>query len=149
MTNISPEANIDASKAIRDALQDTCYAIVGGTACQLLGSTRVTEAVDFVVVQGKTREARAALKKSGLFHIDPRTLHTAYKGVQIDILAPPRMFKEAFDEHTPVQLIHGVKVLQTAQLLNAKCGSVRTRADHRKEQTDAFDIVFLLGSTLR
>lgn len=140
----SPSEVLSASKAIGQALQGSTYAIVGGAACQLLGSTRITEDVDFVVPQGKTRDARTSLRDSGQFQIEARTLHTRHQSVGIEILAPPAMFKERFDADTPVQLIHGIKVLQTPQLLNAKCRSVTGRATNDKKQTDAADIIFLI-----
>jgi hypothetical protein len=48
-----------ACKALAALLQDKVkYAIVGGAACQLLGSDRATDNVDIVVPPGKVVSAR-------------------------------------------------------------------------------------------
>lgn len=115
----------------------------------LLGSTRVTIDVDLVVPRGETKSARALLKAHPeKFDIDKRTLHTFYRGdppVQIEILAPPALFREDFSSSTSVVIVQGgVRVLDPVLLLNVKCGSILGRANTLKKDTDAEDIMFLL-----
>lgn len=125
------------------------YAVVGGAACALLGSTRGTEGVDFVVSKGNTSAAKQLLKnQTAQFEVEKRTLYTHYKGhppIEIEILAPPGLSKEAFDESTPTVDIQGVQILSPPLILNAKCQSILGRATEEKKKTDAQDIVFLLG----
>jgi len=64
--------------------------------------------------------------------------------VEIEILAPPRLFAEKFDDSTPTITVEGVKILKPTLILNAKCRSIFGRADERKKQSDATDIRFLL-----
>ncbi|KAK2809032.1 hypothetical protein FQN50_004085 [Emmonsiellopsis sp. PD_5] len=89
-----------AVRAVGAALQQTKYAVIGGSACMLLGSTRFTRDVDFVVPPGQTRAARQELRNAEGFDIEPRTLHTYYRGVEIEILAPPALFKEPYNAET-------------------------------------------------
>ncbi|XHF99889.1 hypothetical protein AWENTII_003374 [Aspergillus wentii] len=87
------------------------------------------------------------LRSSPDFCVDPRTNHTTYTGgtpVDIEILTPPFMFQEAFDEATGVVSVEGVSVLKPALLLNAKCGSVGCRSSEGKRRSDALDVLFLL-----
>lgn len=138
-----------AASAVKYSLGNQVYAVVGGAACSLLGSTRETEDVDFVVPQGGTKDARRMLKNQPTyFDVDNRTLHTYYKSdpmVEIEILAPPSLFKENFDSNTSVVLINGVKVLKPSLILNAKCNSINGRASEDKKKTDSVDIKFCLG----
>jgi hypothetical protein len=137
-----------ATLAVAHALGDLKYAVVGGGACSMLGSTRETEDVDFVVPMNTTKTARNLLKqKPDYFDIDNRTLHTFYKSdpkVEIEILAPPGLFKEDFTESTPTISVDGVRILKPALILNAKCGSILGRHTEPKKRTDAIDIRFLL-----
>ncbi|PLN83574.1 hypothetical protein BDW42DRAFT_164703 [Aspergillus taichungensis] len=149
----SPEEIRKAAVAVGEALA-SCekYAIVGGGACALLGSTRATQDIDLVVPRGKTANARQLLRASSDFEVERGTNHTAYKAerlVEIEILAPPALFKEPFDQETEVITVHGTKVLKPALLLNAKCGAVTGRATEEKKRTDLFDIVFLLNFCAR
>ncbi|TVY15843.1 hypothetical protein LARI1_G005766 [Lachnellula arida] len=147
-TKPSPEQIREAAEAIRHSLGNQVYAIVGGAACSLLGSTRETEDVDFVVPQGATRDARRMLKNQPQhFDVENRTLHTYYKAdprVEIEIIAPPSLFQENFDNNTSVVLVNGVKVLKPSLILNAKCNSITGRASEGKKKTDAEDIKFCL-----
>lgn len=120
------------------------YALVGGAACQLLGSQRTIKDVDFIICENKTTEARELLKKSGEFTVEPRTKHTKYGEVDVEILAPPFLFKGKFDENTPTQQVDGVKLLSTPQLLDVKCQALNIRQTAAKKMTDAADIKFLL-----
>lgn len=97
---------IAAATALGNALAP-CenYAIVGGGACVLLGSTRTTQDIDFVVPRGATVSTRQLLRSSHDFLIEARTNHTWYranKPVEIEILAPPALFQENFDQQTEV-----------------------------------------------
>ncbi|KAI1360240.1 hypothetical protein F5Y08DRAFT_317780 [Xylaria arbuscula] len=96
-----------------------------------------------------TKSARDLLKQQpAVFDIDRQTRHTDYKSsppVQIEILAPPAMFKEEFSATTPVIIQEGIRILKPTLILNAKCGSILSRATEIKKQTDAHDIKFLLS----
>jgi len=137
----------NAAHAIGKAFWNNHYAIIGGAACNLLGSTRATGDVDVVVPRGKTPEARSLLQaETELFHVEKRTRRTWFRSsppVEIDILAPPGMFKEKFDPTTPTTTIDGTKILKPALLLNAKCKSILQRGGE-KQYSDAMDILFLL-----
>ncbi|GAT20753.1 similar to An03g02230 [Aspergillus luchuensis] len=103
--DLHPPAEIRAAAmAVANALtQYETYALVGGSACVILGSTRATLDIDFVVSQGKTSNARQLLRASPDFEVEARTNHTTYKTrrpVQIEILTPPLLFKEPFDHNT-------------------------------------------------
>ncbi|RAK90541.1 hypothetical protein BO79DRAFT_286473 [Aspergillus costaricaensis CBS 115574] len=148
--DLHPPAEIRAAAlAVANALtQYETYALVGGSACVILGSTRATLDIDFVVPQGETSNARQLLRASPDFEVEARTNHTTYKAqrpVQIEILTPPLLFKEPFDQNTEVILVEGIKVLKPALLLNAKCGSITGRSTEDKRKTDLFDINFLLN----
>jgi hypothetical protein len=92
---------IEATQALATALSNQSYAVVGGAALVLLGSTRVTSYVDLVVPQGMTSATRRALREhADYFEVDSRTLHTSYKSdpaTTIEILTPPSLFRETFD----------------------------------------------------
>lgn len=136
-----------AAKAVATALGDNIpYAIVGGGACLLLGGQRLTDDIDVVVPRGCTPAARQLLKAAGTFAIEPRTRYTrhAATGVDIDVLAPPALFRGAFDAGTPTVAVDGVRVLHPRLLLDAKCGSMPGRASDGKKITDGADIAFLL-----
>ncbi|OJJ70433.1 hypothetical protein ASPBRDRAFT_197139 [Aspergillus brasiliensis CBS 101740] len=147
---LHPPAEIRAAAmAVANALTHyETYALVGGSACVVLGSTRATQDIDFVVPCGETSRARQLLRASSDFEVDARTNHTTYKTrspVQIEILTPLLLFKELFDESTEVISVEGIKVLKPALLLNAKCGSVTGRSTEDKRKSDSFDIIFLLN----
>ena len=115
--------------------------------CVVLGSTRATQDIDVVVLRGGTSKARQLLRASPLFEVEARTNHTTYKAespVQVEILAPPVMFREPFDQETEVVTVEGISVLKPALLLNAKCGSVFGRNTDERRRTDFHDIHFLL-----
>jgi len=137
-----------AAQALGHILKDDTYAVVGGAACAVLGSGRETTDVDFVVPQGATATMRKVLKdQPKYFDVDGRTLHTYYKStppVEIEIVAPPALFKERFDASTPTIVVEGVKILKPALILNAKCRSVLGRATAEKKYNDAQDIQYLL-----
>jgi hypothetical protein len=49
----------------------------------------------------------------------------------------------------PTMTIQGVKILEPTLLLDAKCGSITSRANEERKQADAGDIVFLLKYFLK
>lgn len=117
-----------------------------------LGSARVTDDVDIVVLKGSTKATRTLLAAADKFTVERGTLHTHYASrppVEIEILTPPALFKENFDQNTEtVQMqVNGqaVNILHPIALLNAKCGSILKRATDAKKTTDADDINFLLA----
>ncbi|KAB8213567.1 hypothetical protein BDV33DRAFT_196832 [Aspergillus novoparasiticus] len=88
------------------------YALVGGSECVVLGSTRATQDVDLVVLRGGTSNARQLLRASSYFEVEPRTNHTTYKAerpVPIEILTSPLLFRESFDQSTEVVTVGSVK----------------------------------------
>lgn len=145
---ITRQAVIEAAIAVGIAMETDTYAIVGGAACVLLGCDRTTSDVDIVVPKGATPDARARFRASDKFIVEPGTAHTYYNAAttpfEIEILAPPGLFKEDFDAATPVVELSGVKILKPALIFNAKCGSILNRASEDKKFTDFSDIVFLL-----
>src|SRR5690606_33299220 len=56
-----------ALEAIAEALPNMPYAIIGGVACQVLGSPRPTKDIDIVVPDGRAAEAAAMLAAEGQF----------------------------------------------------------------------------------
>lgn len=142
-------ATKSAAVAIASTMGTDCYALVGGAACTMLGSQRITLDVDFVVPKGQIISARRKFVNDPAFKVDARTRHTQYiqgdVNIDIDILAPPRMFRGQFDESTPCIVVDGVKILKPTLILDAKCLSIFERSSEGKKQTDAFDIKFLLS----
>lgn len=146
----STHAVVAAAAAVAQALKDSDvkYAVVGGAACLLLGSHRVTADVDFVVPTGRMRDSRLLLKaQTALFAVDSRTNNTRYLGeppVDIQMLAPPGLFREPFDVSTPTIEISGIQILKPTSILNSKCRAIVDRTGQGKKTTDAHDIKFLL-----
>ena len=135
-----------AAETVGKILGDRTYAIVGGAACALLGSPRTTTDVDIVIPRGQTLETRKLFRDQESFVVEKGTLHTYFLGspkVDIEILTPPLLFREAFDDSTPTVLVGSAKVLKPALLLNAKCHSILGRGEE-KTRSDAHDIGFLL-----
>lgn len=137
-----------AAQAVALSFGSTHYAVVGGAACLLLGSLRTTVDIDVVVLRGETKVARDKLAAQAThFVVDPKTRHTTYTtqpAVEIEILTPPLLFSEEFEENTPIITVHGVKILKPTLILNSKCGSILSRSGGEKKLTDAVDIRFLL-----
>ena len=153
MASSSSVTNVDvisAAKAIAYALEENeeAYAVVGGAACALLGSPRITGDVDIVVLQGHTSTARNMLKsKPEYFSVDNRTRHTHFLSqppVEVEILTPPSLFRGSFNSSTRTMKTQGVKILDPRYLLDAKCNSILGRSSADKKGTDAQDIEFLL-----
>ncbi|KAI9885257.1 MAG: hypothetical protein M1823_002962 [Watsoniomyces obsoletus] len=147
-----------AAKALAQVLGDRHYAVVGGAAGALLGSGRTTLDVDIVVLKGDVSNTKNCLKNSPSFKMTPKTRHVVFIShtadsapveVDIDILAPPMMWQEPFDENTPTITFEGVKVLAPICILNAKCRCILSRSDEKKKFSDASDIVFWLGYLAR
>lgn len=142
-----------AYRAVGNCLNgNITYALVGGAACQSLGSNRLTSDVDLVVPQGQIGTARRLLAADMQnFTVDPRTLHTHYNSnppIQIELLSPPTMFREQFDQDTPTVIVEvdgtELRVLQPKSILNAKCRSILGRATDERKAADSRDILFLL-----
>jgi hypothetical protein len=129
-------------------LTNNCYVVVGGAACGVLGSSRQTSAVDFVVPKGHTKAARTLLKaQDESFEVEKRTNHTYYMSsprVEIEIISPPALFRQSFTPFTPTITVNQIRVLKPTLLLNAKCASVYGRSNDGKRNTDATDIKFLM-----
>ena len=137
-----------ATRAVAGAIGNNVpYAVVGGSACVMLGGSRVTEDVDFVVPKDNTKKSRGLLRDSGAFTVDPKgkekTKHTSTQ-VEIDILTPPTLFRHEFNQDTPTVEVGGVRVLHPLILLNTKCASILTRSSAAKKVTDGADITYLL-----
>lgn len=93
-------------------------------------------------MKGETKTARDKLAaQSTHFSVDPRTRHTNHlskPAVQIEILTPPSLFKEIFDETTWTEMVgYGIKVLKPTFRLNAKCRSTLARATETRKASDA------------
>ena len=121
-----------------------------------LGSTLVTDDVHIVVFKNTTSIARNLLATSDKIMIEPRTRHThrdSTPPVEIEILAPPGLFKGSFTESsTTLQiLVDGsvVNILYPVALLNAKYRSTLGRASTEKKEADFEDIEFLLDYLAR
>lgn len=145
----SPQHIIAAARAIAQSLDNQQhYAIVGGAACLLLGSSRVTSDVDFVVPKGEIKAARQLLRaQKDHFAVESRTNHTNYLGtppIEIQIISPAALFREPFDNSTETIEVQGARVLKPTLILNAKCKSILGRAGEDKKTSDAHDIRFLL-----
>lgn len=144
----SPETVRMACSTLGYCLGNQTYGIVGGGALVLLGSQRETEDVDMVVPQGETKNARSILRNQvAYFEVQAKTNYTHYKSsppVEIEILAPPGLFKMPFTASTPIISIDGIKVLKPTLILNAKCDSILSRATDTKKGTDGYDIKYLL-----
>lgn len=69
-----------ASSVVAVFLNEEIYAIVGGAALAILGSSRVTNDVDLVVRRGRTTDTRNILREQkAYFEVEKRTLYTHYK----------------------------------------------------------------------
>ncbi|KAK3942809.1 hypothetical protein QBC46DRAFT_282939 [Diplogelasinospora grovesii] len=139
-----------AAAAVAHALKGKQhYAVIGGAACAVLGSHRDTADVDFVVPKGETKAARTLLKtEQAKFTVESKTNHTYYLShpqVEVEILAPPGLFKEEFSASTPTITVNDVRLLKPTLILNAKCRSILGRANDSKKATDSQDILFLLA----
>lgn len=92
----TPEELRAALTALGRALGDSeKYALVGGGACAVLGSTRGTQDIDFVVCRGRTTTARQLLRASSDFEVEARTNHILYKAakpIEFEILTPSALF---------------------------------------------------------
>lgn len=141
------------TESIAQSVKSTKYAICGGGACVVLGSTRQTEDVDFVVPKGDTPKARADLKKNQAFTVEAKTNHTAFVGPQknveaidVEILAPPGLFKYDYTgDDSQVITVNGVRVLRPHVILESKVGAIFGRSSEQKRKTDASDIMFLVN----
>ncbi|KAL4792443.1 hypothetical protein BDV19DRAFT_380817 [Aspergillus venezuelensis] len=126
----TPDEIRTAAAALANALTlNTRYTVVGGGACAVLGSDRMTEDIDFVVLRGQTPAARQLLRSSPVFNVEARTNHTTYK---------------VGDSPHRVITIGNIKVLKPALILNSKCRSIQGRHNIAKRGTDFQDIAFLL-----
>jgi hypothetical protein len=142
-----------ACTALGARIVESSYAIIGGTAVQLLRSMRLTEDVDFVVPQGTVAAARKMIARAkDEFTVHPRTRHTHYRitqtPVEAEILSPPALFKKIFDAETPVHEVvvdgQSIRILKPALILDAKCRSILGLPTEKKKLNDAIDIIFLL-----
>ncbi len=139
---------MSATVALSRTLANEPYAVLGGAACQLLGSGRITQDVDFVVPRNTPSRILDILRQSALFHVAPNR-DASYVGtpgtvVHIDILSHPQRFPERYDESTPTITIAGIRVLHPVLILNSKCISAQKRVHDDKADNDVQDIEFLL-----
>lgn len=97
---------------------------------------RTTQDIDFVVLQGQTPAAQQFLRASPDYEVKPRTNHMIFKEgaklVEIEIAAPPALFKETFDQTTEVIAVGNMMVLKSALILNAECYSIVERFSEAK-----------------
>ncbi|KAH9902760.1 hypothetical protein C8Q73DRAFT_785398 [Cubamyces lactineus] len=159
-SEVTIDSILTAAQAIAAAIGNNNpavpYAIVGGAACILLGSHRITEDVDFVVPRNTTAAARTLLRASPAFRVDARTCHTWHRATGVAIEIVTMWFQRTFDARTPVLVVGDggdggvrVRVLHPVRILDAKCKSILARSSFYKKNTDAHDIVFLLEYCVR
>ena len=144
--NVGIAEVLASAKAVASAVGDQMsYAVVGGGGCLLLGGYRMTDDIDIVVPRGLIPTARQLPPRS---QSTPER-DTKYRGIDIEILSPPRMFRGTLDDSTRVVIVYGVRVLHPILLLNAKCGSLFERSSESRKMTDGADIAFLLTYCVR
>lgn len=145
----------EALDAIAEALHDdTPYAIVGGLALMLLGSTRPTKDIDIVVPDGKAAEVATLLAAEGMF--GTATTVNGRRRVWFDASSNRRYNVDVLEPHDIGQVftlgvpetkrVQGYPVLEPRQLLNFKVASWtdRMRTQSAKKENHARDILFLV-----
>lgn len=142
--------------AIKKALPDIPYAIIGGVACIVLGSQRPTKDLDIVVPDGRAAEAATLLAATGHFGTETtqtgrrRTWYhaTRHRNYNLDVLEPHDIGQTfASTGGVPDTInVNGYPVLHPAQLLNFKIASwVDRMGTHGyKKINHAKDIRFLV-----
>jgi hypothetical protein len=145
---------LSAAQALALVFKNQPYAIIGSTSILLLGSTTVQDYnIDILIPRGQTSHFRSLLRKdSKNFTVAPRTLHTTYKSnppVAIELLTPPFLWEEKYDQDTPVNWRDGVRVLDPIRILDGKCKSIWQWSDEGKRNVDADHILWLLEWTIR
>ncbi|KAL2105057.1 hypothetical protein VUR80DRAFT_9082 [Thermomyces stellatus] len=144
----------EALDAIAEALPDTPYAIVGGLALMLLGSTRPTKDIDIVVPDGKGAEVATLLAAEGMFGT-ATTVNgkrrvwfdaSSNRRYNVDVLEPHDI-GQVFPQGVPeTRNIQGYPVLDPKQLLNFKIASWTDRMGTQsvKKENHARDVLFLV-----
>jgi hypothetical protein len=121
---------MSAAIALSQAIAKEPYAFIGGAACQLLGSARVTQDVDFVIPRGMPPRILEILGQSAFFHVTPnrKVSFVSMPGtvVHVNIMSHPQRFPERYDETTPTIIIAGVGLLHPVLILNITCDSVHS-----------------------
>lgn len=143
----------EALDAMAEALRDTPYAVVGGLALMLLGSTRPTKDIDIVVPDGRGAETAALLAAEGMFGAEVGATGkrrvwfdaSSHRRYHVDVLEPHdvgQVFMLGIPETKTVQ---GYPVLEPRQLLNFKIASWTDRRGTQsvKKTNHARDVVFL------
>jgi hypothetical protein len=144
----------EALEAIAEALPDAPYAIIGGLALMLLGSSRPTKDVDIVVPDGRAGEIVTQLAADGMFGTETtstgrrRVWFDASSGrrYNVDVLEPHSIGQVFGPDGPPVRTVQGHPVLEPTQLLNFKIASWTDRKGTQsvKKTNHATDITFLL-----
>lgn len=144
--HISPEALSYISRVIDYRLRDLKYAIIGGAACFLLGSSRLTHDLDIIVLNGTKKAAMARLAS------DTEVFGTAQGGIwvktdgkryNLDIMEPQQI-GQVFNGNEIVK-VQGVNVLHPSVLLQYKQYSYAYRDANRQasKRNDEVDLRFL------
>jgi hypothetical protein len=138
----------EAVHQVSQALHNTRYAIIGGIACILLGSTRATYDIDVIIPNGERNNATHALSQSASFGMEARGNRTWFSAsnrnhYNVDIMEPRQIY-QTFDFARDTVILNGVRVLRPAALLNYKSLSWSAMdRPSQKKRNDAVDIIFL------
>ena len=131
------------------ALNDSTYAVIGGAACSMLGSSRGTHDIDIVVPDGTKPAAISALRSSRAFGVEPgsqRIWYNASDGrhYNLDIIESSSIYQQFNCTQTETITVNGVRILKPSLMLNFKCFSwTAENRSQQKKNNDAKDISFL------
>lgn len=131
---------IQGCKLIGSALNGETYAVSGGAAVVLLGSSGDTGDIDIAIPRGATTSIKnkiAAIPGFSLIQPERHIFYTHGKTEVAVEAVPPSLTDFKLDHTTPTVMVHGVKVLHPTVILESKC---KLRRGKRDDQ----DIVFLV-----
>ena len=145
--HIPPDSLPYIARVIDYQLGNLKYAIIGGAACFLLGSTRMTRDFDIIVRDGLKKEAMAMLARNReLFGSaqEGMWVNTEDGGrYNLDVIEPSQIHQRFNGDE--VIKVQGVNVLHPSLLLEYKQYSYAHRDAGRQasKNTDAMDLQFL------
>ena len=147
--HIPPDVLPYIARVIDYQLGNLKYAIIGGAACFLLGSTRLTHDFDIIVLDGTKKSAMAKLSQN------KELFGSAQGGIWVNTedggrynldVIEPRQIRQRFSGGSgEIIKIQGVNVLRPSLLLEYKQYSYAHRDAGRQasKNTDAMDLQFL------
>ena len=143
----------EALDAIAEALPETPYAVIGGLALMLLGSTRPTKDIDIIVPDGRAAEAATLLAAEGMFGTSTTGGRrrvwfdaSSNRRYNVDVLEPHDIGQVFTLGGVPeTKMVQGYPVLEPKQLLNFKIAGWTDRRGTQsiKKSNHARDVVFL------